>query len=38
MASIFEKWNKNVDAEALVHDVEEAAENGGEYKEFPTGD
>lgn len=39
MASIFEKWNKNVDAEALVHDVEEAAENGGgEYKEVPTGD
>lgn len=39
MASIFEKWNKNVDAEALVRDVEEAAENGGgEYKEVPTGD
>lgn len=39
MASIFEKWNKNVDAEALVRDVEEAAGNGGEeYKEVPTGD
>ena len=39
MASIFEKWNKNVDAEALVRDVGEAAENGGgEYKEVPTGD
>ena len=36
--SIFEKWNKNVDTEALAHDVEEAAENGGgEYVDVPKG-
>lgn len=38
MASIFDKWNKNIDTEALVHDVEEAEQNGGgEYVEVPCG-
>lgn len=38
MASIFDKWNKDIDTDALVNDVKEAAENGGgEYKEVPVG-
>ena len=35
--SIFDKWNKNIDGEALKKDVQEAAENGGSYEEVPYG-
>lgn len=35
--SIFDKWNKEIDGEALKKDVEEAAEGRTEYKEVPTG-
>lgn len=37
MSNIFDKWNKNIDTEALIKDIEEAKENGGNYKEVPTG-
>ena len=38
--SIFDKWNKAVDGEALAKDVKEVEENGGnfEYKEVPFGE
>ena len=37
--SVFEKWNKNFNAEELAKDVKEVEENGGtgEYKEVPHG-
>jgi len=35
--SIFDKWNKQIDGEALKQDVKEAAENGGSYEEVPFG-
>ena len=37
--SIFDKWDKKVDIEALSEDVKEVEENGGvgEYEEVPTG-
>lgn len=35
--SIFDKWNKAVDGEALKKDVKEAAENSGSYREVPYG-
>lgn len=38
MANIFDKWDKEIDTEGLAADVQEAAENGGEYKEVPHGD
>lgn len=37
MSSIFDKWNKDIDGEALKKDVEEAKENGGTYEEVPYG-
>jgi len=37
MSTIFDKWNKNIDGEALKKDVKEAAENGGNYEEVPYG-
>lgn len=38
--SIFDKWNKAVDGEALAKDVKEVEQNGGsfEYKEVPHGE
>lgn len=38
--SVFDKWNKAVDGEALAKDVKEVEENGGsfEYKEVPHGE
>ena len=38
MANIFDKWDEEIDTEGLAADVQEAAENGGEYKEVPHGD
>ena len=40
MASIFEKFNKNIDLDGLKADVNEAKNNGGlgEFKEVPLGD
>jgi len=40
MASIFEKFNKNIDLDGLKADVNEAKNNGGlgEFKEVPIGD
>lgn len=40
MANIFDKWDKNVDTEALAKDTAEVAANGGtgQYKEVPHGD
>lgn len=35
MANIWDEFDKAFDTEALAKDVEEAAENGGEYKEVP---
>lgn len=35
--SIFDKWNSNIDTEGLAKDVEEAAKNGGDYEEVPSG-
>ena len=36
--SIFDKWNKEIDGDALKKDVKEAAENGGgNYEEVPYG-
>ena len=39
MASIFDKWNKNIDTKGLKKDIEEAEANGGngEYREVPVG-
>lgn len=38
MASLFEKWNKSIDAKGLAKDVEEIEKNGGgQYKEVPYG-
>ena len=31
MSTIFDKWNKEIDGDALKKDVKEAAENGGSY-------
>lgn len=38
MASIFEKWDSQIDTEGLAKDVVEAAENSGNRKEVPHGD
>lgn len=38
MANIFDKWDNSIDVEGLAKDVQEAAENGGDYKEVPHGD
>ena len=35
--SIFDKWNKNVDGEALKKDVQAAAEGSQQYEEVPYG-
>lgn len=35
MANIWEEFDKSIDTEGLAKDVEEAAENGGSYKEVP---
>ena len=35
MANIWDEFDKAFDTEALAKDVEEAAENGGSYKEIP---
>lgn len=39
MASVFDKWNKNVDIAGLQKDIAEAEQNGGsgEYREVPVG-
>lgn len=39
MADIFEKWNKQIDAEAYKKEIEELEKNGGarEYAEVPYG-
>lgn len=39
MASIFDKWNKNINTEGLAEDVKEAEANGGsgDYEEVPVG-
>lgn len=36
--NIYDEWDKAIDVEGLAKDVEEAAENGGNYKEVPHGD
>lgn len=40
MSSIFDKWNKAVDTDALMKDVREVEQNGGsfEYVEVPHGE
>lgn len=41
MASVFEKWNKMVDGEALAKEVKDIQKNGGQrgdYKEVPKGE
>lgn len=35
--NIWEQFDENIDVEGLAKDVEEAAENGGSYKEVPHG-
>lgn len=35
MANIWDEFDKAIDTEGLAKDVEEAAENGGNYKEVP---
>ena len=35
MADLFDKWDKEIDTEGLQKDVEEAAKNGGNFKEVP---
>lgn len=35
MADMFDKWDKEIDTEGLQKDVEEAAKNGGNFKEVP---
>ena len=38
MASIFDKWNKQIDVEGLKKDIAEADQGGsGEYREVPVG-
>ena len=38
MASIFDKWNKQIDVEGLKKDIEKAEENTqGDYREVPVG-
>ena len=37
MASIFDKWDQNIDVEGLQHDIDDAAKNGGNFKEVPVG-
>lgn len=37
MGTIFDKWNKEIDGDALKKDVKEAAENGGSYEEVGYG-
>lgn len=39
MATIFEKWNKNIDVEGLAKDTKEAENNSGmgDYEEVPVG-
>lgn len=37
MADIFDKWNKEIDGEALKADTKEAEENGKQYEEVPYG-
>lgn len=36
--NIFEKFNSMIDVEGLKHDVEEAANNSGDFVEVPKGD
>lgn len=38
MANIWEKFDKAIDVEGLQKDVQEAAENGANYKEVPHGE
>jgi len=38
MANIWEKFDKAIDVEGLQKDVQEAAENGGNFKDVPHGD
>lgn len=33
--NMFDKWDNEIDTEGLQHDVEEAAKNGGSFKEVP---
>lgn len=35
MADMFDKWDNEIDTEGLQKDVEEAAKNGGKFKEVP---
>lgn len=35
MADIFDKWNKQIDGEALAKDVKDVQANGGQKGEFP---
>lgn len=35
MANIWDEFDKSIDTEGLTKDIEEAAENGGSYKEVP---
>lgn len=38
MASIFDKWNKQIDVEGLKKDIEQADQGGsGDYREVPVG-
>ena len=37
MADMFDKWDSEIDTEGLQKDVEEAAKNGGNFKEVPDG-
>lgn len=38
MASIFEKWNEQIDGEKLAKEVKEIGQNTGEYKEVAHGE
>ena len=35
MADLFDKWDSEIDIEGLQNDIEEAAKNGGNFKEVP---
>ena len=35
MADMFDRWEQEIDEEGLQKDVEEAAKNGGNFKEVP---
>ena len=37
MSNIWDEFDKNVDVEGLKKDAEEAAQNGGDFKEVPVG-